>query len=1034
MDSGARKALRRNPFAANRDGAGFDRIALPNLADRLNGRGQMLLQEEWAQKSVGSFFANSGFFLRPQAGGAEGVTDAFLESWVVYVCATLLADKVASIPIQVWNGIGDDAAEVSEKDPVVQRLYRPNRDTTWSQFAARGIIHRRLSGEDIWFLMDLAGQPKVQAGATAFDLPDQIVNVTGSAVEDERDPSTGRILRWKYAGSGGSVVPWFPSSSIVHFADYDPNDPQRGIGAAEAAARQIAIGFQAERYQEAVMRSGGLGGFLVSKERMGPEHEEALQARMDDAAKDPNAANRLKLLTGEWDVKPGIIAPKDMAGLEFLKWSRNVIASLMRVPLLCIGVTEDSTYANLDTAWREFWSGVRDYLNGVAEVMNSAFFPKLKGPGAKYRCSFDFSKVKYLRDISGEDFDRALKAAAAGIGISFNAASEALKIEIDPVEGGDRQLVNGMLVEAEAFDAESEEPEEDPPTDPDKAAKTVRAYRHPALTDAKVRAQYHADWLIRAGVMRHERRLALTIKRYLAAYERAQIARLKLFAEKGPEGVEPNRPLPAKSVSGAVQKISGADIERWLLLYKREWEERLGVATARTIASAFETAAADAARELGALSIDGSDPRVLAFLKDQEIKLVEGVTSTLAQRVKVQVLDVLQGSTNTAELQSAVREMLPELTDKLRGSFSTKDQRALVIARTETAHASNGARFMQFEDAGVTKTQWITAGDEHVRDSHKAVDGDVQPLGVEFRNGLRWPSDPEGPAGEVINCLLPGSLVQGRIVAGLKSVYAGPAWEIKTLGGQRLRVTPNHPVLTDEGWRPAHALTKGDRLICAAGNVDRLAVKLDVDHQHGPARVEDVFDALAANGRVVSTVVGGLDLHGDARFGDGEIHVVGVDRKLRKRRDSPLSHGRRDLGLELSDASASPLKSNSAGNDSLVGVLLAPALGVRGGRLKRAPNRIHLTPLQPLCIGSAANLHARASEAAKEKWSAEPRLVRELLQAGSGLVAIDEVSEVRELHFRGHVYDLQSETGWIIADGIASGNCRCTAVAVDPEE
>jgi uncharacterized protein with gpF-like domain len=53
---------------------------------------------------------------------------------------------------------------------------------------------------------------------------------------------------------------------------------------------------------------------------------------------------------------------------------------------------------------------------------------------------------------------------------------------------------------------------------------------------------------------------------------------------------------------------------------------------------------------------------------------------------------------------------------------------------------------------GITKQQWLTAHDEHVRPSHAAQDGDEVALDETFKNGLRYPCDPLGPPEEVINC------------------------------------------------------------------------------------------------------------------------------------------------------------------------------------------------------------------------------------------------------------------------------------------
>jgi uncharacterized protein with gpF-like domain len=47
---------------------------------------------------------------------------------------------------------------------------------------------------------------------------------------------------------------------------------------------------------------------------------------------------------------------------------------------------------------------------------------------------------------------------------------------------------------------------------------------------------------------------------------------------------------------------------------------------------------------------------------------------------------------------------------------------------------------------------WLSMRDEKVRDSHRAIDGEVRNLGEQFSNGLLFPHDPNGPADEVVNC------------------------------------------------------------------------------------------------------------------------------------------------------------------------------------------------------------------------------------------------------------------------------------------
>lgn len=82
--------------------------------------------------------------------------------------------------------------------------------------------------------------------------------------------------------------------------------------------------------------------------------------------------------------------------------------------------------------------------------------------------------------------------------------------------------------------------------------------------------------------------------------------------------------------------------------------------------------------------------------------------------------------------------------------------RAKTIARTEghriqqesTRDAQQGAKS---KGADVVK-QWDSTLDGKTRPSHKKVDGEIRELDERFSNGLDFPGDPSGKAGEVVNC------------------------------------------------------------------------------------------------------------------------------------------------------------------------------------------------------------------------------------------------------------------------------------------
>ena len=74
------------------------------------------------------------------------------------------------------------------------------------------------------------------------------------------------------------------------------------------------------------------------------------------------------------------------------------------------------------------------------------------------------------------------------------------------------------------------------------------------------------------------------------------------------------------------------------------------------------------------------------------------------------------------------------------------------IARTEIHTAQNMGVMNSYDQLGVEYTQWISASDARVRDSHVEIDREIIPMGGTYSNGLRFPGDTSGPIEEWINC------------------------------------------------------------------------------------------------------------------------------------------------------------------------------------------------------------------------------------------------------------------------------------------
>lgn len=118
---------------------------------------------------------------------------------------------------------------------------------------------------------------------------------------------------------------------------------------------------------------------------------------------------------------------------------------------------------------------------------------------------------------------------------------------------------------------------------------------------------------------------------------------------------------------------------------------------------------------------------------------------------------------NNAITQGVIQgERLDQITKRLsEGLCAQNENKMKTFARTGMTQAQNAGRLQrQYEakEKGIQVVKmWMATLDNHTRDSHAMMDGEVQVVKdiwhpVEFSNGCQYPGDPEGPPEEVYNC------------------------------------------------------------------------------------------------------------------------------------------------------------------------------------------------------------------------------------------------------------------------------------------
>jgi hypothetical protein len=326
----------------------------------------------------------------------------------------------------------------------------------------------------------------------------------------------------------------------------------------------------------------------------------------------------------------------------------------------------------------------------------------------------------------------------------------------------------------------------------------------------------------------------------------------------------------------------------------------------------------------------------------------------------------------------------------------------------------------------------------------------------------------------------PGSVaVSGPPVVGAVSRwFEGELVVLRTASGNELTCTPNHPVLTPEGWVAAGELNPGRRLV-RRGLGHGVMNRVRPDEQHAPARIEDVARAAQESSAMlaVRVPVAPEDFHGDGRGSD--VAVVSADRLLL---NDPIDAARAEhlderalLGIDLNHPLLSGEGAPGEGRFGLRDTAMARA--GRGGHadalLSRQPGIAAYRGVTSIDVGPGVlePVNHRASDDTSALGEFAGRgatavLVEERRKVGTrplapepgyvsfgpehaafaevlgdladrpatgysealgglptGQVLLDELIEVGRRSFEGHVYNLQTTRGWYEANGFIVHNC-----------
>ena len=369
-------------------------------------------------------------------------------------------------------------------------------------------------------------------------------------------------------------------------------------------------------------------------------------------------------------------------------------------------------------------------------------------------------------------------------------------------------------------------------------------------------------------------------------------------------------------------------------------------------------------------------------------------------------------------------------------------------ARTAITSAQNGGRQESYEKAakmGINvKKVWVATKDSRTRDAHQKLDGKTADWDEPFLSELgeiRYPGDPRAKPANVYNCFVGDVKVasDSKLIRSYKHIYEGDLITVKTAGGVQFTCTPNHPILTPNGWVSAELLNNGDNILVTFGEQNVFGgVNPDIKHRF--PRIDAIHNLFNVSGgeRAVGVSV---DFHGDVATSN--VEIVTQERLLWNVGDSSGRNGIDKFLLKFSNKTLSC----SGSLFKHFWSICKTSFGFIGCKCKSLPFfKCSVSHSYEHGCGTIADRDRILAEYSINDLPADTVIDGELLDRLSCKVFLDTIVNVDVSVLSTHVYNLQTENGYYFVNSIIpqngekcngifaiAKNCRCTMRTVEKE-
>jgi len=637
----------------------------------------------------------------------------------IQFCVEMYQSTLAAMPLKFYTGEGDNKKEVPRQGGNIVDLWAAaNTEQTGYELTEDLIGSLEVYG-NAYLFKDFAGTRKVQQFWMLN--PETVSPVRGA----------GRATVRYEVKDGGRAVD-VPREQIIHFKRYDPNMGALGVSRLEALRMAYSASRDSSRFLRMFYQKGGMvAGHYSTEQSIDDDDVARLRAQFKQ---------RYQGVENSWDP---VFLPKklqftragltmdEMQFIETEQLTERQMLQLFKIPPMLAGFMEGGGL-NSDVAQVSMMLflrfGVMPAAKRISDKLNEALLASGEF-GFGLTCEYDFSNDPVMVEAWLKQAEMWNKATGAPH-ISRAEARDRQGLPERPEEEGlDDILVPSSLIDTSSARVLAEADVESALNPPEPVIQPMPPAEQPAPPPARVAPQ--RDRQVRR--LRRDRQL------------RAHEAKVTSFARRHFIAQERRLKQNAREQAARLRTVRAYDIDELL----RELHDPDAVAKARRLIRGIVNDAGDEA--LAELGLD------LAFALQTAVarEFIATKGANLVVQIDRTTRDALRSAIGDSLAQGGQLESVISAIDAVMGE---RIERASRIGRTETAAAFNfGTEEGYRQSKVVSLKEWLTAGDEHVRETHQELDGAQVPLDDVFISSsgarLAFPGDPAaGDPAETVNC------------------------------------------------------------------------------------------------------------------------------------------------------------------------------------------------------------------------------------------------------------------------------------------